>query len=105
MTAQGRRAWNTPLEVVRVSQVTAFQRSPFNRSLMAVFEVVEGHRQVAGARQRLARMAAHEAGTGDENRHEISCGITDSEPAEPIRAELTSASKPPACANRYRTMS
>jgi hypothetical protein len=60
---------------------------------------------VAGARQRLARMAAHEAGTGDENRHEISCGITDSEPAEPIRAELTSASKPPACANRYRTMS
>ena len=37
-----------PLEVFLVSQVAAFQRPPFDRSLMAMFEVVEGHRYVAG---------------------------------------------------------
>jgi hypothetical protein len=45
---------------------------------MAAFEVVEGHRHISGARQRLARMASNKPGTAsyEDRLHAISCGIT-----------------------------
>jgi hypothetical protein len=46
----------------------AFQRSPFDRPLMAALEVVERDGDVAGTRQCLAGVAADKAGSaGDED--------------------------------------
>jgi hypothetical protein len=61
-----------PRKVFPVAQVAAFRRSPFDRSLMAVFEAVERHRHVAGARQRLACMASDKADTAcnEDRLHE-----------------------------------
>jgi hypothetical protein len=46
-----------------VSQVTAFEWTPFDRPAMASFEIVERYRAMSSARQRLACMATNEAGT------------------------------------------
>ena len=46
-----------------VSQVTAFEWTPFDRPAMASFEIVERYRAESSARQRLACMATNEAGT------------------------------------------
>jgi hypothetical protein len=44
------------------------QRSPFDRPLVAVLEIVERDREVAGTRQCLAGVAADKAGTtGDQD--------------------------------------
>jgi hypothetical protein len=48
MTAQGRR-FEYPGKVFLTSQVAPFEGSAFDRPFMAAFEVVEGHRQAAGA--------------------------------------------------------
>ena len=56
-------------EVVLVAQVAAFERSPFHRPFVAALEVVERHREIAGAGERLAGVAADKSGAaGDENR-------------------------------------
>jgi hypothetical protein len=47
-----------PLKILFVSQLASFQRSPLDRPIMTSFEVVEHHRHVSGARQRLAGVAA-----------------------------------------------
>jgi hypothetical protein len=64
------------LEVALLAQIAPAPAAPFDRPLMAAFEVVERDGEVAGTRQRLAGVAADKAGpAGDENRlHGISCG-------------------------------
>jgi hypothetical protein len=58
-----------------VAQVTAFEWTPFDRPVMASFEIVERYRAVSSARQRLARMATNEAGpTSYEDR--CHCSLT-----------------------------
>jgi hypothetical protein len=57
-----------PFEVVGIAQIATLQRSPFDRPFMAALEIVERHREVPGARQCLAGVAADKAGSaGDED--------------------------------------